>query len=168
MNKGEAFLTQARSDLRVFEILLQQSQIEACHPLHFLQMALEKLAKAAEFSKFGTVTKSHFVISRLPIMLMRRELASKLGFKGKNDSYLTFLRRSARFFSAIERLSPAAASLGQDMPNVEYPWELPSGDCWQSPCKFDFPEFSSLSDRSDAGRILRFLKTLFERFDTIF
>ncbi len=161
-------MTQARSDLRVFETLLQHPQIEICHPLHFLQMALEKLSKAAEYSSFGTVTKSHFVISRLPVMLMRRELAAKLGFKNNNDSYFTFLRRSTRFFNAIESLSPAVASLGQDMPNVEYPWELPSGNSWQTPCKYNFPAFSSLNDRSEAGRTLRFLKMLFERFEEIF
>ena len=36
---AEAFIEQARSDWRVFELLSDQSNIDPCHRHHYLQMA---------------------------------------------------------------------------------------------------------------------------------
>ena len=48
MTEHEAYLRQARSDFGVFQLLLEQDRdmVPACHPLHYLQMSTEKLAKA--------------------------------------------------------------------------------------------------------------------------
>jgi len=40
------FLDQSRSDWAVFRKLYQDEDVPLCHPLHYLQMACEKLAKA--------------------------------------------------------------------------------------------------------------------------
>ena len=41
---GSAFALQSRSDWRVYERLAAEPQISACHELHYLQMACEKIA----------------------------------------------------------------------------------------------------------------------------
>ncbi len=41
-----AFIAQARSDWGVYRLLAERGDVAACHVLHYLQMACEKLAKA--------------------------------------------------------------------------------------------------------------------------
>jgi hypothetical protein len=41
-----AFFAQARSDWQTYEYLTRAPGLPRCHPLHYLQMACEKLAKA--------------------------------------------------------------------------------------------------------------------------
>jgi len=52
MTEQEAFLAQASSDYEVFQILLDldRTVVPVCHPLHYLQMSTEKLAKAAKLA----------------------------------------------------------------------------------------------------------------------
>lgn len=47
MNWAQAFARQAESDLNAREILVQQAGLPACHALHHLQMACEKICKAS-------------------------------------------------------------------------------------------------------------------------
>jgi hypothetical protein len=63
----------------------------------------------------------------------------------------------------IERLVPA---LAQDGPNVEYPWETPSGQV-VSPASYGFPVVRELSG-PNGHKLLRLLQVVMGRFDAIF
>ncbi len=43
---ASAFAAQSRSDWQVYTLLAAEPSIPACHQLHYLQMACEKIAKA--------------------------------------------------------------------------------------------------------------------------
>ncbi len=43
---ARAFITQARSDWNIYQLLAAQDGVATCHRLHYLQMTCEKLAKA--------------------------------------------------------------------------------------------------------------------------
>ncbi len=42
----KAFAKQSKSDLKVYELLCRNPDIDTCHRLHYLQMHLEKIAKS--------------------------------------------------------------------------------------------------------------------------
>jgi hypothetical protein len=60
---ASAFIEQARSDWSVRGTLAEQTQVPACHQLHYLQMACEKLAKAYRLrdtnSEVGDLVSKH-------------------------------------------------------------------------------------------------------------
>jgi hypothetical protein len=47
MNWSQAFAHQASSDLDVRNVLAAEKSLPACHSLHYLRMACERLCKAA-------------------------------------------------------------------------------------------------------------------------
>ena len=47
MTWAQAFARQAESDLHVYDVLVTDPSLPACHRLHYLQMACEKLCKAS-------------------------------------------------------------------------------------------------------------------------
>jgi hypothetical protein len=67
MNWAQAFARQAASDLDARDVLVCDTSLPACHALHFLQMACEKLCKASMISA-GTdpmqVQRSHASIAK--------------------------------------------------------------------------------------------------------
>ena len=148
VSRREAFLRQARSDFALFNHLRDQDQatMPACHPLHYLQMAAEKLAKAI-FDALGVSIDpwSHVAFSNLPYHLARADIARAIGFRDSR-SFRTFLRRCAPIFRAIDELSPAvgASRTGggpRQGPNVEYPWESRGSDShptWLVPAENEF------------------------------
>jgi hypothetical protein len=72
MTEQAAFLAQASSDFRVFQILLSLDRVEvpACHPPHYLQMATEKLAKAIMVAIQQPSEKlTHVAFSQMPYLL---------------------------------------------------------------------------------------------------
>ena len=50
MNWAQAFARQAASDLDARDVLAADRSLPACHALHYLQMACEKLCKASMIS----------------------------------------------------------------------------------------------------------------------
>jgi hypothetical protein len=70
---SEAFLTQAKSDWQVYEHL-NETGFPACHALHYLQMASEKLAKAyllAGISEIEDVRSTHRAFTRVLQLIAR-------------------------------------------------------------------------------------------------
>lgn len=61
MTQDQAFLRQARSDFAVYR-QLPALRVPRCHELHYLQMAAEKLAKAAVLR--GDLTTTHTLTAR--------------------------------------------------------------------------------------------------------
>jgi hypothetical protein len=113
-----AFFLQARSDFDVAQRLMAMDGIAACHPLHYLQMAAEKLAKGFA-CRHEPLAHTHraftrFVQSAHLVPGMREACGtSSLQFRA-------YLRSIAGVASELEALAPALAG---DGPNAEYPWE---------------------------------------------
>jgi hypothetical protein len=103
MTEREAFLLQAASDYRAFQLLLRdsRSEVPACHPLHYLQMSTEKIAKAAMIALGQRPDGlTHVAFSRLPSILARSDLATRLGYRN-SKSFRQFLKKKLQ---SLERL----------------------------------------------------------------
>ena len=76
LTQAEAFRCQADSDFSVFLLLQGHSSVAECHPLHYLQMATEKLAKAIRLriSDANHVGRTHASFDRLWFVLQRRDI----------------------------------------------------------------------------------------------
>ena len=133
------FVVQARSDWGVYKLLAACRDVAACHKLHFLQMACEKVAKAYRLRD----TKS-------PV----DELVSRhTGF--------------AKFVPS-EKLAPATghrppAIDRQATPeNAEYPWER--GDEVIAPCEHKFPSLDLL-EKAGGWTFLKLIEQGLDAFD---
>jgi len=171
MTKSEAFLAQAASEFRIFEILLQQdrAQVPACHPGHFLQMSTEKLAKAALQRAGHDPGYTHEAFSLLRHHLKRRDVARALGYPNFT-TFRDFLDRSARLFHQIEALHPDVPK-NSGGPNVEYPWESRNVSLevvWLTPADEDFLILKELQGSSDGAQLIDMIRLLLERFNTVF
>ena len=178
MTRAEAYLDQATSDFGVFRLLTDQSrqQVPECHPLHYLQMATEKLAKAAylalEMEDFDFY--SHVAFSTLRHHLSRRDIARSLGYKDFR-TYQAFLRRTAPLHRRVDELHPGvgpqrADGGAREGPNVEYPWRGRRADesmDWQVPAEHDFGLLRTLRD-GDGHQMLLFVQRLLDRFHAVF
>ncbi len=172
--QAAAFLTQSRSDLRAFVALLgiDRSAVPECHPLHHLQMACEKVAKAVHIQLgMDPERRSHVAFSRLPYSLARPDMGSRLGWRD-GRAYLAFLRRTAPLFREIEQLSPAVGPStpgggSNEHPNTEYPWPRPSSEDWIAPAEHDFGILRRMRDRGDIGTMVTFVERLIDRFESV-
>ena len=150
-----AFLAQARSDWNVYR-LLSASGEPACHALHYLQMATEKLAKAYRMretdSPVSELVSRHTGFAKF----VRQYLLSarnRAAYEGKAAQLQSLVQESAKLAAEIEKLAPAI-DRGSSPENVEYPWE--AGGRVFAPCEWSFPALSLL--RAPHGRA--FLKTI--------
>jgi hypothetical protein len=171
-------LQQARSDFAGFEYLssFDRAAVPECHPLHFFQMSTEKLAKAA-FDALGMTTDpySHVAFSLVPNHLARRDVALALGYRSFH-AYRDFLSRAAPLFRRVDELNPAVgqqmpAGGARDGPNVEYPWEArnPGGEpSWIAPSGYNFRLLFQMERKSDAEKLLDFVRRLLNRFESVF
>lgn len=142
MNWAQAFARQAESDLNAREILVRQAGLPACHALHHLQMACEKICKASMIAS-GTpptaVQESHaYIAKQLPIIVRQYLNRADVG-KSKNNWIVNAVRSLAR---KIELLSPAVRDGGRSPQNCEYPWLGADGTTVIAPSdhRFDFSE----------------------------
>ena len=151
-----AFAAQAQSDWQVCHLLSKQSDLPACHRLHYLQMACEKIAKAYRCrdtsAKLDQLLTRHvgfakFMSSFLLSPAMRQQYRDKAAqLRQVRKGVLAIARE-------VEKLAPAVD--GTDSPeNAEYPWA--NGDAVVVPCEYDYPALSLL--REPQGRT--FLKLM--------
>ncbi len=171
MTKSEAFLAQAASEFRVFELLLQQDrdQVPACHPGHSLPMSMEKLAKAALQRAGHDPGNTHEAFSLLRHHLKRRDVARALGYPNFS-TFREFLDRSAHLFYEIEALHPDVPK-NSGGPNVEYPWEARDAGLalvWQTPAAQEFLILKELQSSSDGAQLIAVIHLLLERFSAVF
>ncbi len=178
MQEHEALVRQARSDFTLFELLrvMDRGVSPECHPLHYLQMATEKLAKAVYLALGVQVGDrfSHVAFSHLPHTIRRRDIAGPLGWDDFR-AYQRFLGRTAGLFREIDELHPAVGPQGsgggQEGSNVEYPWRarnaLGTMD-WHVPAEHRFGLLDRLLRSGDGASLLHLLRLLLERFDAIF
>lgn len=177
MTEQTAFLAQGLSDYRVFQILLDldRNETPACHPLHYLQMATEKLAKAAMLALGQSSERlTHVAFSHIPYLLARNDIASRIGW-ANGKAFRQFLKKSAPIFREIDELNPTvgtqrSAVAAREQPNVEYPWctrGAGGNRVWQAPASRRWPLIEQL--RSGIGaQVLQFVEVLLDRFDAVF
>lgn len=179
MREAEAFIRQCRSDLRVFDELSarRENSIPECHPLHYLQMATEKLAKAS-FLATGHQLQSrgtHVVFSKLPNILKRSDLAETLGWR-RFDGYCRFLDGIGPLARRIEQLNPAIAPSQMEgaafaQPNVEYPWygrDASGEKTWHAPAAHSFGLLAEMQLTRNGANLMKFIRLLANRFEVMF
>ncbi|MCP4351616.1 MAG: hypothetical protein GY795_39630 [Desulfobacterales bacterium] len=74
----KAFAKQSKSDLKVYELLCRNPDIDTCHRLHYLQMHLEKIAShifgcnRKERDDLPNFHTSHKVIAKVLPLLVKK------------------------------------------------------------------------------------------------
>jgi len=146
MNWHQAFARQAASDLHAREVLAADSKLPACHGLHFLQMACEKLCKAS-MMKAGAdpleLQRSHASIAKHLPKIVQHYVSLRNAQLPRKNWITKALRPLAR---KIELLNPAMRDGGSAPENCEYPWAGPNGTILV-PADHSF-EFSILHERA--------------------
>jgi len=136
-----ALARQAQSELEVFDLLVKQPRIPACHPLHALQMALEKLSKSFLWDESmrqrrpAGLETSHAVVKKaLPRIFL--QMAAESGFRPPTVA----IAQVHDFARRIDELHPSVNPGGCPQ-NCKYPWEEPSsgsGTRVMAPVDFHF------------------------------
>ena len=150
------FLTQARSDFAVFELLRRQRNVSACHPLHYLQMSTELFGKARAWRHGPNRTSHRAFVGFLRSLSSNRQAQHRLGYAGRNQNWTHLIRKSIPLAERIENLAPA---LNPDAPNPEYPW--PRENPHAAPVEYRFDIWLDLQETSAGRQFLRFLQGLF-------
>lgn len=136
--------------------LLSESAEPACHSLHYLQMATEKLAKAYRLreteSPISDLVSHHTGFAKFVRQYLLSARNREL-YEGKAAQLHSLVKASARLAAEIEKLAPAV-DRGSSPENVEYPWE--AAERVIAPCEWSFPALSLL--KAAHGRA--FLKTI--------
>lgn len=171
LTQQQALFRQAQSELAVQVRLMDADAHPACHHLHMLQMATEKLAKAVALTDsprgFG---QTHIAFSKIVGALRaRRSLAAAMGWDYLR--YRDFIDRAGKIMRDVEELHPQVPTSGvDDGPNVEYPW-LGKRDsqtvAWIAPADFRFhvdAELRRTSDGQNLPKLVRMMATQSARF----
>ena len=160
----DAYIEQARSDWGVYQVLVKNA-CSACHQLHYLQMTVEKLGKAALLRSgipLHNVRGTHRAFVRF-MQLSARSRALQREFRMNARQLQAYIQGLLPIANQIERLAPALAQGG---PNAEYPWEVPTGQVL-TPASYRFPIAQNLKEQN-GRKLLLFIKILLEKFDHLF
>jgi hypothetical protein len=150
------FLVQARTDFTVFEKFRKDTELPACHALHYLQMATELLGKAYAW-KHGPPAMTHRAfVSFLRSLSTNRKAQKQLGYEGRNENWEHVIRKSVPLAKRIEDLAPAQSA---DGPNPEYPW--PRGNPKTAPVEHSFQIWDELLDSRAGHHFLSLASGLF-------
>jgi len=157
---AEAFLAQAQSDWEMYK-KMERANEPACHSLHYLQMATEKLGKAY-FLSAGTgvdeVQNSHLAFTRFLRLVARNgKLQKALGMS--STQLRAHVRQLLPIAHGIERLAP---SLADRSINAEYPWLAPDGTV-KTPIHYEFALSAILLD-ANGRSLVELVKVIFEKF----
>jgi hypothetical protein len=142
---ADAFYRQAVSDWGVYELLAATANMPACHALHYLQMACEKLAKADRLrdteSDLNELLSKHtgftkFINSFLRSPRLMRE------YVGQAARHRHVCANASKLAREVEKLAPSIDQ-STSPENAEYPWE--HGDKVLLPCEYGYPALSLLS-----------------------
>jgi hypothetical protein len=156
------FIAQARSDWGVYELLSGRADVAACHKLHFLQMACEKLAKAHRLrdtkSPVEELLSSHTGFARFMPSFCKLALGEK--YRGKDSQLARVIKDSRALAREIEKLAPAIDRRATPE-NAEYPWERDNEVI--APCEHNFPSLN-LFGKPGGRTFLKLLKQGMETF----
>jgi hypothetical protein len=158
----ELWWQQAKSDHDVFG-LVRGRGMAACHSLHYLQMATEKIAKAYFWRSGSPPPKSHtgFVqFLRFLGQVRQRDrdhIANVFSFTRFVD-FQAWIRAVLPIAYDLERLTP---ELANDGPNPEYPW--PHAEPDRAPALYDFAVWGSLTG-AQGRELMRVIRIAIEHF----
>jgi hypothetical protein len=161
-----AFLAQARSDWRVYQQLAAAGELPACHALHYLQMACEKISKAYRLrdtgGTFDEITSRHTGFGKF-INAFLRSPTLLADYHGRTARHRAMCSSAAKFAREIEKLAPAV-DRATSPENAEYPWLR--GGRVLTPCEYTYPALSLLSE--PGGRaFLRLVGRALADYETI-
>ena len=116
-----AFAEQSMSDQHVYSLLSRVGGLPVCHRLHYLQMHLEKLAKAALYQSSPAFEhiQHHNVVAKVLPQLVKAHARSVGDARPGDAARLNELRDICR---EIDLLQPAVDDDGRRPDNCEYPW----------------------------------------------
>ena len=159
-----AFREQARSDWQAYH-LVDQSTLPSCHAMHYLQMATEKLAKAALLAggmKPDELRNSHLAFTKfLRVAFRNRNFRLEMGMSGAQ--LRMHFANALPLADAIEKLAPALAGGGA---NPEYPWESPNGIV-HTPATYSFDLAQKLSAPKGVN-LLKDISLMLRKFEKLF
>ncbi len=121
----KAFAKQSKSDLKVYELLCRNPDIDTCHRLHYLQMHLEKIAKSylwmqsEERDDLPNFYTSHKVIAKV-LPLLVKKYWRKAGYLKSPDKEK--LKRIIDICTDLDYLAPSVDDDKRRPDNCEYPW----------------------------------------------
>jgi hypothetical protein len=153
IDRRGAFRAQALSDYDMLRDLIARGAPH-CHQLHYLQMAMEKLAKAFNTPLGGRPSRSHKAFGDFVRTGQRHpQLQRACGFT-RGDQFAAYLNSLRDLADKIEDLSPE----GGDHPNPEYPWE--QGGAVHAPVAFRFGDFDLRAPKM--VKMLEFIASCFD------
>ena len=131
-----AYAAQSQSDWGIYWLLVRhRPPVPACHELHYLQMATEKIAKAYMFRDTATreqgLQQAHVAFSKMIGMFLKSPQV-KAWYRNRPSDLSEIAVVAHRLARSIEKLNPAVDREGSPT-NVEYPWE--SGGAIHVPCQ---------------------------------
>lgn len=148
-----AYARQAVSDFEVYDLLCHSPGIHECQRMHYLQMALEKSAKAHFWGSSGAgsaaskVNRSHKVAEKyLPLVISQYWARTRRGTPMPGN-----LKKAVKqLCKEVDLLAPAVLEGESWRDNCEYPWEILDGDGLvvdiQSPLDHEFNPSSMVKD----------------------
>ncbi len=157
---ANAFLAQAESDWEMYKKMSRANE-PACHILHYLQMATEKLGKAYYLSArtgVDEVQNSHQAFTKF-LRLVARNGKLQKALSMNSAQLRAQVRQLLPIAHAIEKLAPA---LAKGSINTEYPWQAPDGTV-KIPIHYEFALSATLQEKS-GRRLLELVKAIFENF----
>jgi len=126
-----AYARQAVSDFQVYALLSREGNLPACHRMHYLQMSLEKAAKAHYWSGSGAaatkskVNRSHEVAQKYLPAVYKAYWYEK---RGKTPIPGNVLKAAKLLCQEVDLLAPAVHDETQRPDNCEYPWAVVDGE----------------------------------------
>jgi len=120
---ARAYARQGAADLRVYKELrkLREAKtIEECHELHYLQMALEKIARSY-LLRHSAGDRSGYLSTHVAVDAFVKRYAQSPEGKARFQNVEWALRGVKQLAGAIEILTPAVEREARP-DNAEYPW----------------------------------------------
>jgi hypothetical protein len=120
---ARAYARQGAADLRVYKELrkLREARtIEECHEIHYLQMALEKLARSY-LLRHSVGDRSSYLATHVAVDAFVKRYAQSPEGKARFESAAWALRGVKQLAGEIELLTPAVEREARPY-NAEYPW----------------------------------------------
>lgn len=145
---AQGFYEQASSDWAIYELLSSARRVERCHPLHYLQMATEKIAKAYRIRDVAAdvdeLARHHSGFAPFVNQFMNSDVVRN-EYRGRDAARESKRQQLHRLAEQVERLAPAIDNLATPE-NAEYPWQR--GDTILVPCRYQYPALNFLTEPS--------------------
>jgi hypothetical protein len=159
----EQWWRQAASDHGIF-VLLRREGAAACHALHYLQMATEKLGKAYFWRTERMPPRSHagfvqFLRFLGSVPSRERTRIADVFLFSRFEDFQGFIRAILPLAYDLERLAPALAN---DGPNPEYPW--PQDGPRYAPVTHEFDLWRQITHSGRGRQLLQVVERAIKTF----